>query len=438
MNVTVFYAWQSDRPRKITRDLIANAAEAACQRITEDDSNPWNLTLDSDTKGVAGMCDIPNTILEKIKTCSMFLADLTFVGTTDDAEGAQQMPNANVLFELGFAAGILSFDPLIGVMNEAYGKKEGQVFDIKRRASLHYSLHEGATPSTIAKEQEGLSRSLEEVFRATLEKVVAPQIGEAAVSREQKFKTLQSEFTARVKQGNFHDFAMLPATLLTIQTSVASPLEYDDLYERVLATGKKLRPSEEAMNWTDDCQTVELATNGALLHAYGGVYESFKGRYPYTPHARQRRAETEAESEPELWSATYLGSRPHYHSVAGPAPQLLPAPDLQMMLVSHAFDQCRLLAELQLPFPWLVGVSLVGAHGFRLLSGSEESPKTIDADELHFGHCTIGSFEQVPDHIALAGLLRGLLNRLCRTVGWERSDCFTSEGVWNQRFLGQP
>ena len=76
------------------------------------------------------------------KDLSMFLADLTFVGTTEDGE--QQMPNANVLFELGFAAGILGFEPLIGVINEAYGKKEGQVFDIKRRSSLSYSVQENA------------------------------------------------------------------------------------------------------------------------------------------------------------------------------------------------------------------------------------------------------------------------------------------------------
>ncbi len=67
MNATVFYAWQSDRPSKVNRNLIRGAAEAACKRITEDESNLWNLTLDSDTQGVAGMCDIPNTILEKIK-----------------------------------------------------------------------------------------------------------------------------------------------------------------------------------------------------------------------------------------------------------------------------------------------------------------------------------------------------------------------------------
>jgi hypothetical protein len=432
MNATVFYAWQSDRPRKITRDLIANAAEAACQRVTEDNSNPWNLTLDSDTQGVAGMCDIPNTILEKIRTCSMFLADLTFVGRTDDGE--QQMPNSNVLFELGFAAGVLGFDPLIGVMNEAYGKNEGQVFDIKRRSCLFFSLNGDSVSTTITEARERLSHQLEEVFRITLKQVAAPRLAEAMAGREQQFKRLQSEFATRVKDGKFHDYAMLPATLLTIQTSLADPLEYDDLYGRLAATGKKLRPGVDAITWADGCQWVEFGTNGVLLHAYGGVYESFKKSYHDTPHARNRRSDTKPD-EPELWHATYLGSKANYHSHWEAAPQLLSSTELQMKLVSHAFDQCRLLAGLQLPLPWLVGVSVVRANGFRLLSGSQESPKTIDTDELHFGPCTITSAEQIADRVAIAQFLRDSLNRMRRRVGFDGSDCFTSQGVWNQRFL---
>ena len=158
----------------------------------------------------------------------MFLADLTFVGRTDDAQDEQQMPNPNVLFELGFAAGCLGFDPLIGVFNDAYGSIEGQVFDIKRRSSLSYSLREDAASPTIAREQERLSRQLEEVFRTTLKTVVAPRMAEAGRNREQEFKNLQSEFAGRVRQGRFHGYTMLPATLLTIQASVVNELAFND------------------------------------------------------------------------------------------------------------------------------------------------------------------------------------------------------------------
>lgn len=412
MKATVFYAWQSDRPNKVNRNVIRDAAEEACRRITEDSSNPWDLTLDSDTQGVAGMCDIPNTILEKIDTCSMFLADATFVGRTDDAQGEQQMPNSNVLFELGFAAGRLGFAPLIGVVNEAFGSIEGQVFDIKRRASLTYSLPRDADPSTVAKAQDRLSRQLEEVFRTTLETVVAPRMASAKESREQEFKKRQSDFAARVVQGQFHGYAMLPTTLLTIRTSVDNELEYDDLYEKVVASGRNVRPSEESMNWSGDFQTAELGTDGVLLHAYGGVYESFK-------RACQSGIVPFARLHPEE-----------------PAPRLLNTNALQVNIVSDAREHLQLLNALEMPLPWLVGFSIVGAKGFNLSTDSETSPRAIDTDELHFGPCAIDSFDQVMDHTSTAGHLRGLLDRLCRRVGWDRSYCFTSSGVWNRRIIG--
>ena len=402
MNTTIFYAWQSDRPKKVTRDLIHGAAEAACKRITENESNSWNLTLDSDTQDVAGMCDIPNTILDKIKRCDMFLADLTFVGKTHNSEDEQLMPNSNVLFELGFAANCLGFDSLIGVVNKAYGGIEGQVFDIKRRSSLSYSLPEGADSQTIAKERERLSRRLEGVFRATIETVIAPRMAEAGQDREQEFRNLQSSFADIVKQGKFHGFNKLPATLLTIRTNVVRELEYDDLYRQVRKAGKNVSHSEDVMYWNDDWndwrQTAALECNGILRHAYGGVYESFK----------------------QAWeSGNMFAARAN---PGEPVPPLLAATPLQMKIVSHAFDQCQLLATLQLPFPWLVGVSIVGANGFHLTTDSENSPKSIDTDELHFGPCKITSLEQIADRSDIAGCLRDLLNRLCRKVGWERSE----------------
>jgi hypothetical protein len=108
--------------------LIRAAALAACERITRDTSNGWRVTLDSDTRSVAGMCDIPNVILKKIRACDTFLGDLTLVGSAA-AKPAKLFPNANVVFELGYAARHLSFKALIGVLNEAYGVFADRVFE---------------------------------------------------------------------------------------------------------------------------------------------------------------------------------------------------------------------------------------------------------------------------------------------------------------------
>jgi hypothetical protein len=248
----------------------------------------------------------------------------------------------------------------------------------------------------------------------TLETVVAPRMAQAARDRGQEFKNLQSDFADRVKQRTFHDYRWLPATLLTVQSSVADDLEYDGLYEQVQAAGRNARPSEEAIHWSDGLQTAELATNGVLLHAYGGVYESFKRAY-------QSRMILHAREHPE-----------------GPVPFFLPSVPLQKNIVSHAFEQCQLLTALRLPLPWFVGVSVVGARGFSLITESEQSPKTIDADELHFGPVRITPSDQVADRVATGGCLHDLLNRLCRHVGWDCSECFTEpgrRGRWNRRFL---
>jgi hypothetical protein len=173
LDLTVFYAWQSDRPAKLNRYLIRDTAKAACERITADVSNPWTVILDSDTQGEAGMCDIPNTILEKIARCDLFLADLTFVGRTDESDDVQQLPNANVLFELGYAARCLGFNALVGIVNEAFGSAHGQVFDIKRRASVRYSLPVNATSEQQKQERERLGHQLEDVFRTALPIAVA-------------------------------------------------------------------------------------------------------------------------------------------------------------------------------------------------------------------------------------------------------------------------
>jgi hypothetical protein len=169
MKGTVFYAWQSDAKRLVTRDVIEEAAKAACERITSDKASDWSLTLDSDTRGVAGMCDIPNTILDKIRRSEIFLADLTLVGKSND--GSKQMPNSNVVFELGFAAGVHDFGALVGVMNEAYGQIDGQIFDIKRRGCLFFDLSENADKNARVAVKEKLSRDLEGVFRLTLDSI---------------------------------------------------------------------------------------------------------------------------------------------------------------------------------------------------------------------------------------------------------------------------
>jgi hypothetical protein len=216
MDITVFYAWQSDRPGKLNHHLIRDAVQEACDRISADAENDWKVTLDSDTQGTPGMCDIPNTILEKIRKCDIFLADLTLVGKTD-SQPPQALPNVNVVFELGYAARHLGFKALVGVVNEAFGKVEGQVFDIKRRACLKFSAEPSASKPDLKSVADKLSKELERIIRATIQAVVIPKRERAAAKaidpKEEEQRALararQEEHVAGLRKSLAQEFAGL-------------------------------------------------------------------------------------------------------------------------------------------------------------------------------------------------------------------------------------
>lgn len=209
MDVTIFFAWQADRPKKLNHYLIRDAAKDACARITADPQKDWNVTLDSDTQGTPGMCDIPNTILDKIRKCDVFLADLTLVAETE-GEPSKHLPNANVVFELGYAARQLGFKSLIGVVNEAFGRVEGQVFDIKRRACLKYAAGSTITTPDLKRTSEKLSRTLEAIIRSMIQTVVIPKrnkLGPEAYARQEEYiasirQELRSGFAELVKEAS--------------------------------------------------------------------------------------------------------------------------------------------------------------------------------------------------------------------------------------------
>jgi hypothetical protein len=144
MEYLIFYSWQSDLPRRLTRDLIRGAAGSALTRIAQDVGLEDSTRLDSDTENVSGTPDIANTIYEKIASADVFVADMSIVGRTeptDPNKKAKSLPNPNVLTELGYAAAKLGWERLVLVMNTAYGAPEELPFDLKnRRFPITYKL----------------------------------------------------------------------------------------------------------------------------------------------------------------------------------------------------------------------------------------------------------------------------------------------------------
>ena len=103
----LFFSWQSEdkKSRKTLDVALQNAVEALNDRGIR-------LEIDHSALGESGMPSIDQTILRKIDACDIFLADVTPVTTYQKSSGnvmqvSKDVPNPNVLLELGYAMSAL-------------------------------------------------------------------------------------------------------------------------------------------------------------------------------------------------------------------------------------------------------------------------------------------------------------------------------------------
>jgi hypothetical protein len=152
----VFWSWQSDLDYKSHRSFIKSCLDAAIGRINQglDLNESDRPELDHDTKGVAGMADIPATILRKISESSVFVADVTPILRS---KSAKTFPNPNVMIELGYALQKPGPDRMIGVLNTAEGwKVEDLPFDLRFRRMMTYKLKVDASPKDFKQAKDKL------------------------------------------------------------------------------------------------------------------------------------------------------------------------------------------------------------------------------------------------------------------------------------------
>lgn len=147
---TVFYSWQSDLPDQTNRQAIRSAIRLASNKI-EAARSEIRIALDEATRGVPGSPNIPATILEKIRSCEVFICDITTINAAAPTE-YRRVPNPNVAFELGYAVAMLGWNRVIMVFNESIGSLQDAPFDIDRHRILTYKLS-----PTDPKNKEGLA-----------------------------------------------------------------------------------------------------------------------------------------------------------------------------------------------------------------------------------------------------------------------------------------
>lgn len=185
MAVTIFYSWQSDSASKTNHRFIKEALEVAVNRLVADGHVEEAPRVDHDTQGVHGDPDIFPTILRKIDECDVFIADVTIVATT--AEG-KNVPNPNVLLELGYAYNAAGTGRIIKIMNDSYGNpKEGLPFDLAhKRWPYTYTLPEDADKQTREKVKESVAKDLADFIRMIL--VNEGPKGVAGLGRKSRFE----------------------------------------------------------------------------------------------------------------------------------------------------------------------------------------------------------------------------------------------------------
>jgi Predicted nucleotide-binding protein containing TIR-like domain len=168
MEITVFYAWQSDIsvPSKVNRNFIEDALKEAVKRIKRDEAVRIEPVIDRDTKGVSGTPHIPQTILDKIKACNAFVADITIINRNSKF---RLCPNPNVLFELGYAVNQLGWNRVILVMNEAFGAIKELPFDLEKRRVSNYYLTSSSVDK--AEQKKRLVDQIELALRRILDEV---------------------------------------------------------------------------------------------------------------------------------------------------------------------------------------------------------------------------------------------------------------------------
>lgn len=170
---TVFWSWQSDQPRKITRDVIEMALNSAIKELNADivaaDRDDESLLIDKDTQGIPGSPDITETILRKIDEASAFVADMTPVTTMRVSQGkTKHLQNSNVLIELGYAKKALSPLRLVQVWNTALTNctPEDLPFDMRgRRGPIAFNLAPTADAAERKLVVNALTKRLVEALR---------------------------------------------------------------------------------------------------------------------------------------------------------------------------------------------------------------------------------------------------------------------------------
>lgn len=172
MTRTIFWSWQSDAPKRETRDLIYAALKGAADELTAELEEAERFEVDQGVKGVVGLEIIAEEILRKIDCAFAFVGDISTVASIGDRLERKCLANPNVMLELGYARKSRGPGRVIPVFNKAMGptRYEDLPFDLRHLSgSISFDLPEGAPTERLRQERNSLQRQFSARLAAMFE-----------------------------------------------------------------------------------------------------------------------------------------------------------------------------------------------------------------------------------------------------------------------------
>ena len=168
--IKLFYSWQSDN--KIARKTIQKAIEKTIKKLNKSDKIFEVIT---DSREGKGSEQISERILQSICESDLFIGDISPV-TSMEAENhrVKLIPNANVMFEYGFAAGKIGIEhckQIVGLQSDIGEKMEDMPFDVNQRSSIIFTIKDEDNEER-RKEIERLENCIEKWLNERLEDII--------------------------------------------------------------------------------------------------------------------------------------------------------------------------------------------------------------------------------------------------------------------------
>lgn len=173
----VFLSWQNQTDEGRQRCLLRDAVKDAVKRAGN------GFEYDEATRGSTGATDIWEDIERKIRSCAVFVPDLTFIGQAWNESSQTLLPNPNVIWEYSLARSIKDPNLCLPILNTHHGDVSRLPFDLsRRRVSIQFDLPDDADEDARAKAQNRIADELTGLLRRIV-KSRALNLGLSEVAR---------------------------------------------------------------------------------------------------------------------------------------------------------------------------------------------------------------------------------------------------------------